>query len=79
MLKADKFTEFKDGELIDADKAFYTGCDVCGEWLQYMAKVDYDPNGDIQSILIEAESCGEVFRLVPTQFKMVKISKSELL
>lgn len=73
MIRADKFTPFVDGEEIDAEKAFLTTCDICGEWLDYTAKVEYDPNEDKQIITIESTSCGEKFRLIPLTFRMEKI------
>ncbi len=73
MLKADKFTDFVDGEEIEADKALYTTCDICGEWLDYSAHIEYNSVDDSQEIIIQAKSCGETFRLIPILYRMEKI------
>lgn len=73
MIKADQFRDFVDGEEISVEDGFNTCCDICGEWLQYDAKIVYDSVNNSQSIIIESISCGEKFRLVPTGFRMEKI------
>ncbi len=78
MLEIGKYKEFEEGITMHAEDAFNTTCDICGEWIQYVAKITYNSSANIQSIIIEGESCGEVFRLVPEFFKLEKVKKSEL-
>lgn len=78
MLEANSFKEFTDGKTIEGEDGLKTCCDICGEWLQYSAKIVYDSSANMQSIIIESTSCGEVFILIPTQYRMEKVKKSEL-
>lgn len=63
-----KTTEFEEDCLIEADKAMQLGCDICGELLEWEAKMVYNKEHDRQELILTAKSCGETFILEPKQF-----------
>ena len=79
MFNFGKYIDFIDGEEISKEQGLWTCCDICGEVLEYTAKIVYNQDNDSQEIVIEATSCGEVFRLIPIRYRMEKVNKSELI
>lgn len=67
-----KTYEFVEDEVVMATKAFSLGCDICGELLEWEAKMVYDTETDRQVLNLTAKSCGETFLLEPIEFMMKK-------
>lgn len=63
LFQTGRFMDFEDDLEMDYEDAMNLCCHICGEWLQWDAKVVYDSIEDKQYIEIESTSCGEKFRL----------------
>lgn len=70
------FSNFVDGIHVYSREAMYLCCDICGEWLQWEAKIEYDPKTESQHLVIKSGSCGETFYLVPDGFHTIKDEQS---
>lgn len=70
-LDAGAFTPFIDGEIISRTMAFNTTCHICGEWLDFSPVIEKGDDGEIETVVFEAGSCGEKFILIPNGYLMV--------
>lgn len=61
--EAGRFQNIEDEMEVTGKQAMDLCCHICGEWLQWDAKVIYDETTESQYVEIKSGSCGEVFKL----------------